>query len=307
MNNDRRKFLKLSALAASGMAFSLYSCGTGNNAEKAAALLGDNEIKFDFGIQLYSLKEDMAQDPQGVLRKLAEFGYKELESFEGKEGMFWGMGNTGFKSFVEDLGMKMIASHCNINQDFEQKAELAAEIGMKYLICPYVGAQKTLDDYKRLADKFNECGEITKKHGLRFAYHNHEYSFKELEGEIPQIVMMDNTDPALVDYEFDLYWVVTGGSDPEEYFKKYANRIRLCHVKDRKKDAPDGEKGASTELGTGSIDYPSILASAQNYGMLHYIVEQEKFDNSTPLLSAEKNAEYMKKIIAPIITKAATI
>jgi hypothetical protein len=103
--------------------------------------------------------------------------------------------------------MKMISSHCNINNKFEEKAADAASIGMKYLICPYLGPQKTIDDFKKAADNFNAKGEICKKNGLRFAYHNHGYSFQALDGQMPQDVMMQNTDPSLVDFEMDMYWV----------------------------------------------------------------------------------------------------
>ena len=167
---------------------------------------------------------------------------------------------------------------------------------MKYLICPYKGPQKEIDAFKKFADEFNQKGEICKKNGLRFAYHNHDYSFIQLNGEMGQDVMMKNTDPALVDFEMDMYWVITGGQDIETWLKKYPNRFRLCHVKDRKKGAAPTEKDASCDLGTGSIDYGKILKTARKYGMQYYIVEQERYDGTTPLKSAEACAAYMKKI-----------
>jgi sugar phosphate isomerase/epimerase len=109
--------------------------------------------------------------------------------------------------------------------------------------------------------------------------------------------MMDNTDPATVDYEMDIYWVVTGGADPLAYLQKYPNRFRLCHIKDRQKDAAADERDASCDLGTGSLDYAKILKVAQDNGMEYYIVEQEKYDNSTPLKSAQADAEYLKKLV----------
>ena len=109
------------------------------------------------------------------------------------KGNVLGMGNKGFKSYMDELGMTIVSSHCDINKDFERKADEAAAIGMKYLICPHYGAQKTLDGFKKAAEIFNERGDICKKAGIRFAYHNHEYSFKPLDGQIPQDVMMQNT------------------------------------------------------------------------------------------------------------------
>ena len=107
---------------------------------------------------------------------------------------------------------------------------------------------------------------------------------------------MENTDPDLVDHQMDIYWVVTGGADPIEYLKKYPNRFRLCHVKDRMKNAPADEHGASCDLGTGSIDFAKILGEAQQHGMKYFIMEQERYDGSTPLKSAESGANYLKAL-----------
>ena len=165
---------------------------------------------------------------------------------------------------------------------------------MKYLISPWEGPQDSIDKFKMLAEKFNEKGAICKENGLRFAYHNHGYSFIEQEGQIPQDVMMDNSDPALVDFEMDIYWVVTGGADPIAYLKKYPNRWRLCHVKDRKKGVGLDVHDASCDLGTGQIDFPEILKVAKENGMEYYIVEQELYENSTPIESAKVDAAYLK-------------
>jgi sugar phosphate isomerase/epimerase len=167
---------------------------------------------------------------------------------------------------------------------------------MKYLIAPYLGPQKTLDDYKRFADTFNQRGEVCKKNGIRFAYHNHDYSFKPLEGQLPQDVMMQGTDDGLVDYEMDIYWVVAAGQNPETWFKKYPNRFRLGHVKDRKKGAAATDMNASVVLGTGSIDFASVLKTGGQYGMQYYIVEQEAYEGTTPLAAAKEDAVYLKNL-----------
>lgn len=113
---------------------------------------------------------------------------------------------------------------------------------------------------------------------------------------IPHDFLMENTDPDLVDHEMDIYWVVTGGADPIDYFNRYPNRFRLCHVKDRMKTATPGDGDASCDLGTGAIDYPKILKVAAEKGMQYYFLEQERYDNSTPLKSAQKGAEYLKTL-----------
>ena len=286
MNQDRRKFLQLGGSLTLGafLAPSLM-----NFFESDAKKLKK------YGIQLYTLRDVLPADPKGVLKQLAGFGYTQIESYEGAQGMFWGMSNTEFKKYIGDLGMKMVSSHCDINKDFEKKAAEAAEIGMKYLICPYKGPQKSIDDFKKFADEFNAKGEICKKNGIRFAYHNHDYSFKAMNGEVPQDVMMKGTDASLVDFEMDMYWVVTAGEDPLAWMKKYPNRFKLCHVKDRAKGATEGFD--SCTLGEGSIDYASILRSAKKMGMEYLIVEQEKYTGTTPIKAAQDDAAYMGKLV----------
>ena len=286
----RNEFLKLS----SGLALAGLASKSG-----FASFTGEAAKLKSFGIQLWSVRDDLAKDPKGVLKQLASYGYKQIESFEGKSGMFWGMTNTEFKSYMDELGMKIISSHCDITKDFEKKAADAAAIGMKYLICPYKGPLekiKNIDEFKKFADEFNQKGEICKKNGIRFAYHNHDYSFANMNGEMGQDVMMKNTDASLVDFELDMYWVVAAGQDIETWLKKYPRRFRLCHVKDRKKDAPLTERDASVVVGTGSIDYPKILKTAKKQGMEYYIVEQEKWDGTTPMQAAQADAVYMKAL-----------
>jgi len=183
-----------------------------------------------FGIQLYTLRDVIGDDPQGTIKQVASYGFNQIE------------------------------------------------IGMKYLICPYIGPQKSVDAWKTVTDRFNECGAICKKNGIRFAYHNHAYSFKAFSGMIPHDFIMDNTDPELVDHEMDIYWVVTGGADPIEYLEKYPNRFRLCHVKDRMADST--ERMASVNLGTGIIDFPKILKVAKDNGMQYFIMEQERYEGT---------------------------
>jgi sugar phosphate isomerase/epimerase len=285
MSYNRRQFLKTGGVLASAMAMG-----------SATDLFAANKPLRQFGLQLYTLRDDMPKDPQGVLKQVAAFGYKQIEGYEGPKGIYWGMSNKEFKKFAEGLGITMISTHCDINKNFEQKAAEAAEIGMKYLICPYIGPQKTLDDYKRYADQFNKCGDVCKKNGIRFAYHNHGYTFTALDGVMPQDTLMQNTNPDTVDYEMDIYWVATPGEDPIAWLKKYPNRFRLCHVKDRMKGADPKEHDASVDLGKGSLDFSKILKEAQKLGMQYYIVEQERYEGTTPLKAAEVDAAYMKKL-----------
>ena len=305
MDFKRRQFLKMSGNLAALLALGPVACKLSSNDQKEskedttaanAGTIAAGTALAAFGLQLYTLRDDLPKDPKGVLKQVASFGYKQIESFEGKDGMFWGMSNTDFKKYMDDLGMVIVSSHCDINKDFEKKAADAAAIGMKYLICPWLGPQKKIDDFKKAADEFNKRGEICKKNGIRFAYHNHAYSFEPVDGQLGQDVMMNNTDPDLVDYEMDIYWVAAAGQDTEAWLKKYKNRFRLCHVKDRAKGATPADHDASVDLGTGSLDYSRLLKTASENGMEYYIVEQEKYEGTTPLKSVEANAAYMKNL-----------
>ncbi|HTS45243.1 MAG TPA: sugar phosphate isomerase/epimerase [Puia sp.] len=300
MSQNRRNFLKKSGMLASGLVMGSFAAKALKGTPYSIDLpgTGNPENLQQFGLQLWTVKDVMAKDPQDTLKQVSSFGYKQIEGFEGGKGMFWGMTNKEFKKTMDGLGMQFISCHADINNangQFEKKAAQAAEIGMKYLICPYYGAQKTLDGYKIAADKFNACGEICKKNSLRFAYHNHWYTFQIQDGLRPQEILLKNTDPALVDYEMDIYWVVTAGADPVEWLQKYPNRFRLCHIKDRIKNAGEKDFDASCDLGTGSIDFNKIAKVAAGNGMQYYIVEQEKF-NGTTLDAAKVDAGYMKKL-----------
>lgn len=287
MSIQRREFLKTSSILASGILLTgISSKLAGCASSKVNAAVNNN-----FGLQLYTLRDVLPKDPKDVLRQVASFGYKQLEGYEGPQGIFWGMKNTEFKKFIGDLGMNMVSSHCRWEDNLEQKATEAAEIGMKWLMCPYLGPKTNLDFYKQAAEKFNKAGEICKKAGIRFAYHNHDYSFKNVEGQLPQDVMMQNTDASLVDYEMDIYWVVAAGADPIAWFNKYPNRFKLVHVKDRKENE-------SVVLGTGNIDFPKILKEGHKKGVDYYIVEQEAYTGTTPIGAVKADADYMKNFKA---------
>jgi sugar phosphate isomerase/epimerase len=285
MNNSRRDFLRNSALA--GLALSMPF----KNELMAMASRSN-----PFGIQLWSVKQALGKDPLAVLKQLSENGYKKIESFEGPKGMFWGMKNTEFKKVMDDLGMNIVSSHCNDTGNlatFERKAAEAGEIGMKYLICAYKGPQKSLDNFKKFTEEFNACGEIAKKHGLRFAYHNHDYSFKAMDGVVPQDLMINDTNPDLVDFEMDMYWTVAAGVDPVAYMDKHPNRFKLVHVKDLTKTATGHE---SCVIGKGTIDYKTLLPKVAKRGIQHMIVEQEAYTGTNELDAARDDAAYVKTL-----------
>ncbi|WP_128544262.1 sugar phosphate isomerase/epimerase family protein [Larkinella soli] len=247
----------------------------------------------DFGLQLYSVRDVLPGDPKGIMTQLAKMGYTIFESYGGPKGFLWGMEPKEIKSFLGDQGVKMVSTHFDMNKDLEKSIDMAREAGLSYMLCPYIGPQKTMDDWKRIADQFNQVGEQVNKGGLKFGYHNHDYSFKPLNGQIPQEYLLANTDPRNVMFELDLCWIEAAGQSAVGHLKKYGKRYELCHIKDYNKT---GEKVIQSDLGKGVVNYKEILRTAKDNGMKYFLVEQEEYPGP-PMVSMKADAEYMKKLV----------
>ncbi len=251
-----------------------------------------------FGVQLYSVRDVIGKDPKGVMTQLAQMGYKQFESYSGQQGFLWGMTPAEMKSFLNGIGVNMVSTHFNYGQQKDNDSELQKSIdmakgaGLTYILCPYIGPQKSFDDWKRIADRFNVVGEMARKSGMKFGYHNHDYSFKPLDGKIPQEYLLANTDPKNVMFELDLCWIDVAGQDTEAHLKKYGKRYELCHIKDYRK--VDG-KPVQNDLGKGAVDFKKTLRVAMDNGMKYYIVEQEEYPGEV-LVSMKNDADYMKAL-----------
>jgi sugar phosphate isomerase/epimerase len=234
------------------------------------------------GLQLYTLRADLAKDLEGTLKKVAAIGYKEVELFGYNDGKFFGKTPKEFKAILDGLGLNPVSGHYGagvqmkdqkgtLSNDWQRAVDDAAAIGQKYVNCAYLtdGERKSIEDYKKYVDLFNKSGEVAKKAGLQFGYHNHDFEFKKMDGQLPYDLIA-STDPNLVKLELDLYWIVKAGLDPVELFKKYPGRFPLWHVKDMDK----GDQSFA-EVGTGSIDFAKIFAARKIAGMTHFFVEQD--------------------------------
>ena len=304
MTHSRRTFLRTAgSLSASAVLLPLLSCGDSANAQEAAEATSTDAAPASaptgslssFGLQLYTLRDMLPGDPKGTLKQVADMGYTQIEGYEGDQGMFWGMTAQEWKDYCDELGLTMVSCHVNINENLAGKAAELASIGTEYAVCAYIGQQDGQAGWQAVVDQFNAAGKTCRDAGIRFAYHNHAYSFEESGGVVGQAYLMDHTDDT-VDYEMDIYWVVTGGADPIDWLNRYPGKWKLCHVKDRKKGASLEDHEASVNLGEGSIDFASILKVAEEQGMEYYILEQENYENSTPLRSARAGAEYLEQL-----------
>jgi len=279
MQVNRRDFLKKAGALTAG-AFAL------NQTDLFAGTIQQ------FGVQLYSVRDVLPKDHRGVMEQLAKMGYQKFESYAGDKGFLWGMKPKEMKSFLNGIGVKMVSTHFDMNKDLAKSIEDGAEAGLQYLLCPYIGAQKSMDDWKRIADKFNQAGEQVRKGGLKFGYHNHDYSFKPLNGQIPHEFLLANTDPKNVMFELDLCWIEAAGQDASAHLKKYGKRYELCHIKDFNKK---GNGIKQSDLGQGIVNYKSILRTALDNGMKHFLIEQEEYPQS-PMASMKVDADYMKTL-----------
>jgi sugar phosphate isomerase/epimerase len=267
---SRKQFLKLSALALSSTLFA--------NIES----FGKTQRKV--GIQLYTLRNEIPKDLEGTLKKVADIGYKEVELFGYGDGKFFGKTPKEFKALLQSLNLSAPSGHYTtgntnpsskgtLTNDWKRAVDDAAELGQKYMICAFLFPEerKTLDVYKRHAELFNKSAEICKQSGIQFGYHNHDFEFETLEGQVPYDILLKQTDPKLVQMELDLYWASFAGKDPVQLFKQNPGRFPMWHVKDMEKSA----QRSFAEVGTGSINFQRIFDAAKTAGLKHYFVEQD--------------------------------
>lgn len=242
------------------------------------------------GIQLYTVRTEMLADAKGTLKQLASLGIKQIESARSAKGNYYGLTGKEMKQACKDLDMTLRSGHVAVDEKWQQTMEDAAEAGQEYLICSSMPSSgQNIENYRRTADAFNRNGEECRKMGLKFGYHNHDYEFDKVDGQVLYDVLMDNTDPKLVHMELDLGWVIASGNDPFEYFKKYKGRFPLWHLKDM-----DLQKKQSTEFGKGGLDIPKILEHQNESGLKYFFIEQEEYAK-TPLESMKYNMDYLER------------
>ncbi len=253
--------------------------------------------KAKVGLQLYTLRNEIFKDTRGVLKKVAALGYREVESFGYKDGKYFGLTPAEFASVLKNNGLSHPSGHymlTHLSGDWNKAIEDAKTAGQQYMVLAYLmpDERKSIDDYKKIASQINVAGEACKKAGIQFAYHNHDFEFADMNGQHGYDIFLKETDPNLVKFELDLYWVSFAGKDPVEMFKQHPGRFPLWHVK----DMDNTPKKFFTEVGNGVIDFKRIFAASQTAGMKHFFVEQDVCPGP-PMVSIEKSIQYLKKNI----------
>ena len=248
------------------------------------------------GLQLYTVRDKIKLDLKSTLEKVAQIGYNSAEAagYNVADGTFYGMTPKAFAELLNGLGMPLTSSHTTFELDTAEKVIAdAASTGAKYIIYPFLADKfrSNLDGWKSTAEKFNKIGEIAKKNGIQFGYHNHAFEFEKMEDQIPYDLLLSLTDPALVTFEMDLYWVTKGGYNPVDYFRKYPGRFQLWHVKDMTKT----DDMFFAPVGSGRIDFSGIFAEKKTAGMKYFFVEQDSFKDMDAFESIEMSFKYLSQ------------
>lgn len=231
------------------------------------------------GLALYTVRNNMGEDPKATLKEVADAGYKNIEAAGYRNGKFYNMAPLEFKELLKEVGLKPISTHQG-GITLENADSVIADVkatGFKYLVVP-VPPMGLRSDYKQLASVLNALGEKCHRAGLKLLYHNHAFEFERgSDGVVTYDYLLENTHPKYVNFQMDLYWVTKADKDPVAYFKKYPGRFKMWHVKDM-----DG-KGRFAPVGHGQIDFTKILAEKKLSGMKYYMVEQDRTFDMTPL------------------------
>lgn len=240
------------------------------------------------GVQLYTLRREMQRDFEGTLARVAEIGYREVE-FAG----YFDRAPEQVRAALDRTGLVGPGAHVPVellSEGWARALDAAHVIGHEWLIVAWIPQElrRTLDDWRRLAERFNRAGEEAARAGLRFAIHNHTYEFDRIGDRLPYDELLEACDPRVVDFEMDLFWIAKGGGDPVAYFARYPGRFPMVHVKDM--DA----RQQMVDVGAGVIDWRRIFADRRQAGIRHYFVEHD--EPPDPLASVRASYAYLSRL-----------
>ncbi len=255
------------------------------------------------GAQLYTVRDAMQKDFEGTLAKVAAIGYKEVE-FAG----YFDKSPQQIKEILSRNGLTSPSAHIDypsLTGDAWAKAiEGAKTIGHDYLSNAWVdeSVRKEPGSWKRIAETYNRAGQISKKSGIQFAYHNHNFEFEPVDGKLPYDFLLETCDPKLVQMEMDLCWITSAGKDPLDYFRRYPGRFPLVHVKGLSKKPAQGAATPIpqvlpdiTDVGHNDIiDWKRIFAHSKEAGIKHYFVEHDV--PKDPFASLKASYEYLSTL-----------
>jgi sugar phosphate isomerase/epimerase len=320
---SRRSFLQQVSLASAGLI-------AGRHNLFASKIPGNPFSGKPIGLQLYTLRDEIAKDVKGTIAKVADIGFDYVETFfgynkAGDKTDYWGLDAKAFRGLLDEHHLKTHSGHYLLNdfltrgngndEALKVQAELAATLGQTRVVAPvppFMAIDKmTKADYQFIAAQLNKGGELCKKMNIKLGYHNHFWEFRKLEDGISGYeTMLKETDPSLVDFEMDLFWVVKSGEDPVQWINRYPGRFTMWHVKDIDRSHPEKIVGGDLDkqpvmnvvkdvkfanVGTGVVDFKSIFAHAHTAGLKYYFVEQDRIDQPDKFASVKESFTYIQK------------
>ena len=238
-----------------------------------------------FGIQLYSVRDHLADDPAGTLHKLKEIGYDYVELF--------GVGpeQAGqWKHMLNDADVQAVAAHVDyeiVVGNTEAAVDMAKTVGFEDIIVPWVKVD-TAKEWVHAALQMDEAGVQIREQGLRLGYHNHDHEFVPLGETTPFDMIFEYAKPDHLFLELDVRWAGEEGGDVAAIIYKFGARCRFLHLKERPKEG----QGQFTEVGNGAIDWEPIFEAARKAGVQWYIVEQDESEGDS-LESAAISARFV--------------
>jgi sugar phosphate isomerase/epimerase len=240
-------------------------------------------------LQMYTLREQAQRDLIGTLRAVAEIGYPAVQ-LQG----YGGLPPGELRARLAELGLAVAGTHlglAEVEERLDDEIAYNLALGNRDVVCASipVGRRETADDWHRLAALFQDAGERCRAAGARFSYHNHAFEFEPIGGRTGLEILFAETDPALVFFEPDVYWIAIGGADPAGVIGQHAPRCRLIHLKDVGRD----EARSFAEVGEGQLDFGPIFAAADAAGAEWYVVEQDRCARP-PLESVRLSLEHLR-------------
>lgn len=233
------------------------------------------------GIQLYTVRNQLAEDLEGTLGKIADTGYRELE-FAG----YHGRKPDQLADVLQSLELRAPSAHVPLDalqSKLEDIIESAKVLGHQHLVLPWLNEdqRQSATQYEELARFLNIAGATCRSAGIELSYHNHDFEFFDIDGIRPYDLLLDQTETNLVKMELDLYWITKAGFSVQDYFQRHPGRFTQCHVKDM------GKNGEITDVGRGVIDFAALIPAAQAAGVEHFYVEHDNSED--PLGSIERS------------------
>lgn len=301
----RRACIQFGLLAAGAWAAGPLLAGGGRQRVPAGGL---GSIVDRLGIQIFTVRHLMNEDPVGTLEALSKIGYREIEmvGFGGSiflDDPLYGHSPAEFRKILDDLGLRVPSTQYSSRaENLAEIADTAKQIGIEYMVMgmasdfltvtpdgPVVSGVAGLDQVKRIADRLNGIGETFSRSGIGFAYHNHQMEFASFDGQVAYDVLLANTDPELVKMEMDIGWARVAGVAGHEYLDRYPDRYMACHLKDFDPGRARGEPSARSPIpemtqlvtpGDGTIDFAAVLAAMDRNGIPHGYVEIDLPDDA---------------------------